>query len=178
MRTPRALLVTLALGFSLASVASARLAFAEEAPAASAKNARGRPKVVLDRLVFPADVANSATFEKHLRLMLAREARRADWGAARGTRIEYRFTVSELGIREHADVLRVRCTAFGKLPSGKTAKSHLDFGGDPRARSEVVKRVLEMVARGVITRLAELERVRRGELDRTHVRLPRSGDVD
>ena len=75
-------------------------------------------------------------------------------------------------------VLRVRCTAFGRLPSGKTAKSHLDYGGDPKAHGEVVKRVLEMVARGVITRLAELERVRRGELERARVRLPPSGELD
>jgi hypothetical protein len=175
MRRARTFLLAVALGCAL-PLALPRSVMAEEPDSAAAP--RGRPKVVLDRLVLPDETPNAAALAKHLRAALAREARRADWGAARGTRIEYRFTVSELSVRRHGDVLRVRCTAFGRLPSGKSAKSHLDFGGDPKAPTEVVKRVLEMVARGVITRLAELERVRRGELDRSRVRLPASDQVD
>jgi hypothetical protein len=141
-----------------------------EAPA----RPRGRPKVVLDRLVFPADVA-AAAYEKHLRRTLAREARRADWGAGRKNRIEYRFYVTELAIEEHADALRVRCTALGKLPKGKSAKSQLAYSGDKNQRGELVRRVLDIVAKGVITRLAELERVRRGDLRETGIRRPESG---
>ena len=60
-------------------------------------------------------------------------------------------------------VVVVKCTALGKLPKGKVARSHLKFSGAPAERHELTKRVLEIVARGVIGRLAELERIRRGE---------------
>jgi hypothetical protein len=121
----------------------------------------GRPTVILDALVFPQSVANTARLERHFKHMLRRAARRADWGAGRGARIEYRVVVEELAIAEEAGVLRVRCTALGRLPRGKSARSHLDFGGDPKKRRAVVDRVLEIVARGVVTRLAAIERERR-----------------
>ncbi|MEZ4225132.1 MAG: hypothetical protein R3B13_29540 [Polyangiaceae bacterium] len=70
------------------------------------------------------------------------------------------------------DVMRVSCTAVGRLPGGRSAKSHLTFGGDPRKKNELITRVLEIVARGVVTRLAELERVRRGDLEKSRVRAP------
>ena len=60
-------------------------------------------------------------------------------------------------------MLKVRCTALGRLPAGKSARSHLAFGGNPRQRERVMKHVLEIVARGVVTRLAALERARRTE---------------
>jgi hypothetical protein len=121
----------------------------------------GRPTVLLDALVFPESVTNAAGLERHFKHMLRRAARRADWGAGRGARIEYRVVVEELAVAEEAGVLRVRCTALGRLPRGKSARSHLDFGGDPKNRRAVVERVLEIVARGVVTRLAALERERR-----------------
>lgn len=160
-----------------ALLAAAAPSFAENtAEAAAAPQAapahRGRPSVKLDRLLLPDATQGKKELLKHLERVLRREARHADWGAGRGSHIEYRFTVSELETRVENGVLRVRCTAFGKLPNGKRAKSHLDYGGAANARDAVVKRVLEIVARGVITRLAELERVRRGELDRSGVRSP------
>jgi hypothetical protein len=121
----------------------------------------GRPNVKLDALVFPEDIANADALERHFRHMLRRAARKADWGAGRGARIEYRVVIEELDIREASGVLRVRCTALGRLPRGKSARSHLDYGGDPKKRHALVERVLEMVARGVVTRLAALERERR-----------------
>jgi hypothetical protein len=121
----------------------------------------GRPSVTLDALVFPGGLANGAALERHFRHMLKRAAGRADWGAGRGARIEYRVVVEELVLTESNGVLRVRCTALGRLPRGKSARSHLDYGGDPKSRGAVVERVLEMVARGVVTRLAALERERR-----------------
>ena len=58
-------------------------------------------------------------------------------------------------------VLKVRCTAFGRLPKGKTARSKLEFGGDPKDPQKVVDHVLGIVARGVLSRLADMERDRR-----------------
>jgi hypothetical protein len=121
----------------------------------------GRPVVKLDRLEFPENVANAAAYASHLKRVLRREAARADWGAGRGARIEYRFAVTTLALTHTGDVLTVTCAAVGKLPKGKTARSRIRFGGDPTRPGRIVKRVLEIVARGVITRLAELERVRR-----------------
>ncbi|HTA94474.1 MAG TPA: hypothetical protein VK745_33070 [Polyangiaceae bacterium] len=121
----------------------------------------GRPRVKLDRLSFPADLAGAKEFEGHLRSTLKHEARRADWGAGSSSKISYRFFVEQLELREEAGVLHVSCTALGRLPKGRSAKSHIVFGGDPHDRKKVVERVLDIVARGVVTRLAELERARR-----------------
>jgi hypothetical protein len=126
----------------------------------------GRPSVELDALVFPRSIERAPALERHFRHMLKRAARRADWGAGRGARIEYRVVVEELVVTEARGVLRVRCTALGRLPRGKSARSHIDYGGDPRKRRAVVERVLEIVARGVVTRLAALERQRRRSANR------------
>jgi hypothetical protein len=128
-------------------------------PAAAAP--KGRPNVSLDRLVFPPDVAQGRELERHLKQVLRREARRADWGAGSGAKIEYRFVVEELSTAVQGNVLRIRCTALGRLPKGKSARSRLEYGGSPGRRIKEIKKVLEIVARGVITRLAELERHRR-----------------
>jgi hypothetical protein len=146
----------------------------EPSPQSQSSRPRGRPDVELDRLDFPNDVVGAHYFKKRLRTILKREARRADWGAGRGAKIQYRFTVTELSLENDGEVLRVRCSAIGKLPKGKSAKSNLAFGGPPNQRNKVVERVLEIVARGVITRLAELERIRRGDLPKSRVRPPPS----
>ncbi len=127
-----------------------------------AKTPEGRPEVHLDRLDFPNHVADSRTLRLHLERVLKREVRRVEWGAGRDNRIEYRFSVTKLDLAVDGDVLEVSCTALGALPGGRTAKSQLTFGGAASERQRVVKQVLEIVARGVITRLAQLERRRRG----------------
>lgn len=138
---------------------SALLVLALGAPAAAAP--RGRPQITLDRLELPPDTANARELERHLKNVLRREARRADWGAGSRAKIEYRFIVEELKVTLEGGVLRVRCTALGRLPKGKSARSRLEYGGAPGRRLQEIKKVLEIVARGVMTRLAELERHRR-----------------
>lgn len=122
----------------------------------------GHPTIHLDRLVFPSDLVGAAQFEKYLRRVLKREAHRADWGARGGNRIEYRLAVEELKYTLDGRTLRIHCRAVGRLPGGQTAKSELTFGGDIAERIKLTQQVLEIVGRGVITRLAELERRRRG----------------
>jgi hypothetical protein len=119
----------------------------------------GRPRIVIDRIEVPESAP--AFVQRHLREVLRREARKADWGAGRGSTISVRYTLRSLGIKRDGDVVRVRCSAIGRLPRNKSASGQLSYGGDPAKQSEVVKRALEIVARGVITRLAELERNRR-----------------
>ena len=122
---------------------------------------RGRPQVVLDELRFPAGIAGTKQYLRYLRRVLSKESRRADWGAGQGARIEYRFAVTDLTLKRKQGVLIVDCSAVGQLPKGKTARSRISFGGDPTKPRRTVEQVLEVVARGVITRLAELERDRR-----------------
>lgn len=153
--TRRAWLAALALGL-LSSPAAAR-------GPAPPKRDTGRPTVVLDRLDLPEGLGRA--YGNQLRKVLTREVRRVEWGAGRNNRIEYRFALTELDVSVVDDVLRVRASAVGRLPGGRKAKSRLTFGGDPSRRAALVSRVLEIVARGVITRLAELERVRRGDLN-------------
>lgn len=135
----------------------------EEPPIAPGVEPRvtGRPNVRLDRLEFPKDLPGAAALERYFKRELARAAKRADWGAGRGAKIEYRVKIEELRLGYGEGVLRVHCTAFGRLPRGKSARSHISFGGDPRKRDHVVRHVLAIVARGVVTRLAALERARR-----------------
>ncbi len=134
---------------------------------------RGRPTVKLDHLEFPA-MLGGKKYERYLRQALKREVREVDWGASSDSTIEYRFFVKELNISRKGDAIVVSCYAYGRLPRGRSAKSQLSFGGDPRQQSDLVKRVLRIVARGVVTRLAEMERVRRGELRDTRVITPPS----
>jgi hypothetical protein len=126
------------------------------------KTSAGAPTVVLDRLDFPSDFTGHARYRQHLVGVLKREARRATWGAGRDNRVEYRFSVSELAFSLSGDVLHIRCSAIGVLPGGQRAKSELTFGGSLADRDQLIKQVLDIVARGVVTRLAELERMRRG----------------
>jgi hypothetical protein len=123
---------------------------------------RGRPKIVVDRVELSEVVQNPSLVKKRLIPILKREGRRADWGAGRGSRVTFRFQLTELSLDEQGDVLRVHCTAVGRLPRGRQARGSLTFSGDAAKRNELVERTLEIVARGVIARLAELERKRRG----------------
>lgn len=153
----------LALGLGSALLCAEQVTAAEpRASSALAQNDAGRPKVVLDRLDFPASMGASL-YEKYLRRRLKSEARQLDWGAGRGSTIEYRFAIEKLQIVEKGRVVEVRCSATGSLPRGKKARSQLSFGGESHRRSKVVHQVLDIVARGVLTRLAQLERVRRGQ---------------
>jgi hypothetical protein len=121
----------------------------------------GRPHIVLDQLVVPDNLPEHQRLSKVLDKVLKHEARRVQWGAGRNSRIAYRFYLEQLELTVEHGVLRVKCTALGRLPKGKSARSKLDFGGDPKDARKVIDHVLTIVARGVLSRLAELERDRR-----------------
>lgn len=148
-------------------VALPRVAHAHGEPEPIANEVAAQPKapgptVILEKLEFPV-MLGASKYEKHLRQVLRKEAADADWGAGKDSTIEYRFTVNSLTVEQKGDVLLVKCTATGTLPRGRRAQSQLSFGGSPQKHSELVRRVLSIVAHGVITRLAEIERVRRGK---------------
>src|SRR5262249_51755573 len=107
-------------GLALPAAVRAEPAASAAPPSARAEPA-GRPRVRLNRLVFPEDIQGAPSFIRHLRFVLSRAARHADWGKGRGRRIEYRFSVEELAVTLDGNVLRVRCAAVGELPSGRSA---------------------------------------------------------
>jgi len=122
---------------------------------------QGRPQIVLDQLVVPVNMPEYRRVSRVLEKALKHEARRVQWGAGRGSRITYRFYLEQLDLSVEHGVLKVRCTALGRLPKGKTARSKLEFGGDPKDPRKIIDHVLTIVARGVLARLADLERDRR-----------------
>lgn len=155
----RALLIlTATLGFG---AFSPRIAAAEPALVGPSDGPEGRPHVVLDKLEVPSTLPEHQRLTKVLTKLLKHEQHRVEWGAGRRNRITYRFSLEQLDLTVERGVLKVRCTAFGRLPKGKTARSRLEFGGDPARAHEVIDHVLAIVARGVLARLADQERERR-----------------
>jgi hypothetical protein len=124
---------------------------------------RGRPRIKIDRVRLPSGTPNADETLRHLKVVLRRAARRADWGTGAGSTISLRFAVETLSLSEHSGALHVRCSALGELPRRRTARSQLTYGGDVKLGKKLVHHVLEIVARGVISRLAEMERQRRSE---------------
>jgi hypothetical protein len=120
----------------------------------------GRPRVKLNRLTFPT-IPEASYYKNHLTRSLSQASARADWGAGAGSVIEYRFRVDRLDIETSEGLVRVHCEATGELPRSKNASSRLSFSGDPSQRRQLVEKVLTIVARGVITRLAQIEHARR-----------------
>jgi hypothetical protein len=148
----------LTLLLSAGILACPRAVLAEDLPTIGQPS--GRPRISIDRLTFPP-MAGSEGYVRHLTSVLRREARRVDWGAGRNNRIPLRFTVEKLVLVAKGSALEVRCSARGELPGGRRARSRLAYGGDPKQAQKLVERVLEIVARGVVGRLAEMERERR-----------------
>ncbi|RYZ04984.1 MAG: hypothetical protein EOO73_21560 [Myxococcales bacterium] len=157
MRALGLLSIVLVLAASAPRVALGR----EPAIVGPSDGPEGRPHVVLDRLEVPSTVPEHERVSKVLAKVLKHEQYRVEWGAGRHNRITYRFYLEQLDLSVERGVLKVRCTALGRLPKGKTARSKLEFGGDAKAPRQVIDHVLGIVARGVLTRLADLERERR-----------------
>lgn len=130
-----------------------------------------RPRIVVDRIDLPSDLPR-AEYTRLLSRILLREAKAQDWGASAASTIAFRFTLVRLDVIQQRDTLRVECEAKGVLPRSRPARSQLAYGGSPKQRQALVRQVLTIVARGVVTRLAELERTRRGKQSSRQVRLP------
>lgn len=114
-------------------------------------------KVEWTKVVVP-DRPDAAALEKTLRAMLAKAAKKADFGKHKSVSLSAK--VQELVTEQQGDVVRVRCTIVGRVDGGPSAKSKIGFGGSPGARAQLEKQVLEMVANGVVARLAQIVRSR------------------
>jgi hypothetical protein len=124
---------------------------------------KGRPRIKVDRVTLPPGTPNPEETLRHLKFVLHREARRADWGTGASSTISFRFTIETLAIEQRKNALHVRCSALGELPRRRTARSQLSYGGELQLGKKLVFQVIEIVARGVISRLADMERTRRTE---------------
>jgi hypothetical protein len=151
----RALFSVLAAG--LAALSSR----AEAAPLVG--RPKGRPRIKLDRITLPPGAPFPEETLRHLKFVLRREARRADWGTGASSTISLRFTIETLALEQQKNALHVRCSALGELPRRRTARSQLRYGGEITQAKKLVFQVVEIVARGVIGRLADMERARRSE---------------
>jgi hypothetical protein len=100
--------------------------------------------------------------EHFLKQIVETRTRRANWGKKRQTPIEARFEVTEFSAVLGKDVVRVTCTAVGKLKGGQSVRSHFSMGGRPAGRAELERQLLAMLGRGIVSRLAEVARTSSG----------------
>lgn len=101
---------------------------------------------------------NSARTAKMLRGLLTQAAKKADFGSAKSVKLTAR--VVEMTTVKKGDVLQVTCAIVGRVVGGASARSRISFGGSPAEREKLEKQVLSMVANGLVTRLAEIAKVR------------------
>lgn len=118
--------------------------------------AHATARVDITELTLPGEA--DAKLEKTLRTLLHKAARPLNFGS--GKRVEVSVKLTELTIEESGDLIRVTCTLVGRLKGGGSARSHISFGGKPKRRKELQRQVLAMVSDGVMSRLAEMARVR------------------
>jgi len=115
-------------------------------------------KVEWTEVELPAD-PRKASRERVLRSVLTRESRHVTWGR-HAQPLELTVKVTEFTVEKRTDVVRVSCTALGKMKNGPTVKTHFSFGGDPRKQEALESHVLTLIAQGVVTRLAAIARER------------------
>lgn len=119
--------------------------------------AEAKTDVVVTDVEVPEGKDAKAT-TKLVRRALGSSAKRAQWGKVRKVRVKVR--VVELDVVEDDGVVRVSCTLSGRIEGGRGARSRLVYGGHPSRRKDLVKKVVGMVADGLMTRLAQMARER------------------
>jgi hypothetical protein len=117
--------------------------------------ARPGPKIEWVRVDVP-EGQDAARRTKIFKQALVQAARHASFGKARTVALSVRIT--ELTVERHDDVLRINCTAMGRIKGGPGARSKISYGGDPERRDELERQVLTMVANGLVARLAQIVR--------------------
>ncbi len=118
-------------------------------------HAKRKPRVVWSAVTVRPDRPDVPPIVKKI---LEKEGRRADWGRRRDNPVEAAVEIRELSHVRDGDVVRVTCTAVGKIRGLGAAKSRFSYSGRPEERGKLERRVLELVARGIVTRLADIAR--------------------
>ena len=119
--------------------------------------ARKRPKVVWTEVEVP-EGEHQTNRERQLRNVLKREGHRVQWGDPPDGLIEASVKVTEFTIERRPDVVRVTCSAVGRLGNGSAVKTHFSFGGHPKKEAALETQMLTLVGRGVVARLASISR--------------------
>ncbi len=138
----------------LAAFFAGALAFGVAAPA----SARA-PRVVWTEITV-ASRDKRPELERFLKQIVDKQTRLANWGAPRQSPLEASFDVTEFSAVAGKDVVRVTCTAVGKLKGGQSVRSHFSMGGRPAGRAELERQLLTMLGRGIVSRLAEVARAK------------------
>lgn len=135
-----ALAVALALGLGVVSASSVASAKAE---------------VFFTEVTVP-EGPYAAHQTRLVRRLLGNAAKRAHFGKVKKARIRAKVTEYEEIVE--GDVLTIRCSMSGRLEGGRRAKSKLAYSGKAARRADLEKKVLGIVADGLVTRLAQLAR--------------------
>ena len=138
-------------------MASALLAVG--APTSDAAAAKPKPKtrVTWTSVDFP-DAAERSERERLLRSLLEKESKTENWGARSGDRLEASARVLDFQVIHKPDVVRVTCTALGKLAGGPSVRTHFSMGDHPNNQRKLERMVLTLVARGIVNRLSAVAR--------------------
>ncbi len=139
---------------SVALLLAAVLCFGSASPAQAAPK-RGR--VVWTEVTVGAHDTRR-DLERFLKRIVESQAKRTDWGPHAKTPLEARLEVSQFAVVRTKDVVRVTCTGTGALRDGPTVRSHFSMGGRPAGQAELERRVLTMLGRGIVGRLAQIAR--------------------
>lgn len=126
---------------------------------AGAAEAGKKPQIVWAEVTV-REGADRTKREKQLEKILKKEAKRANWGTGHLSPIEASVLIKELTAVRDGDVVRVTCTGVGRLMSGQAVKSRFSFGGHPEEQEKLHQKILELVGRGIVTRLAEIARAK------------------
>lgn len=104
--------------------------------------------------------------ERTLRSVLKKESKNANWGDHKDNLVEASVKVVEFQVQQKEHVVRVTCTAVGKLAGGPSVRTHFSIGDHPKRQDKLEKMVLTLVARGIVTRLAAISRDRAARASR------------
>jgi hypothetical protein len=129
---------------------------------ANRADAEARPPRVIWTDISIASSEKRPELERFLKQIVETQTLRANWGKKRQTPLEARFEVTEFSAVLGKDVVRVTCTAVGKLKGGQSVRSHFSMGGRPAGRAELERQLLAMLGRGIVSRLADVARTSSG----------------
>jgi hypothetical protein len=88
--------------------------------------------------------------------MLQEASRKADWG--KGPSLQLTASITELAWEQRDDVLRLDVAVVGRIVGAKGVRSRIRVGGRLAERSKLEREALQIVATGLVTRLADLAR--------------------
>jgi hypothetical protein len=117
--------------------------------------AEAKAEVFFTEVVVP-EGPNAAKQARLVRSLLGAATKRAHFGKVKKARIRAKVTEYEEAVE--GDVVTIRCSMTGRLEGGPRAKSHLAYSGKASRRAELQKKVIGIVADGLVTRLAQMAR--------------------